>query len=290
MDQGIKRLLERHPADLLAFAVPGAAYLGSLPGDLAMEPQRVLDLLMRVRYQGVECVVNIEAEAQPRAEIARRCFEYGARASIVTGLPVLSVVLWLQPGGTPPTSPYEMRVGDRLTALWHFTGIELYNVSAESLFTRGLPGLFPLVPFTRDGGDLTVVERAALLVRDRAPAADLAELEVLLGVFGARRFGTGTMRAVLRRVLMSTEILDTSPLYQDWKREWIAEGMAQGMAQTLRDAVLAVLRGRFGALPPEMETVVAAADTAALQAVLPRLATAPLEEITAALQARAGGK
>lgn len=102
MDQGIKRLLQTHPADVLAFAVPGAEYLGTMPIDVATEPQLVLDTLLRVRYQGVECAVDLEAEAHPQRDIGRRCFEYGSRASIVTGLPIISVVLWLEANGTPP--------------------------------------------------------------------------------------------------------------------------------------------------------------------------------------------
>jgi hypothetical protein len=53
----------------------------------------VLDTLLRIRYEEVECAVDVEAEAQPPSDIGRRLFEYGARASIVTALPVISVVL-----------------------------------------------------------------------------------------------------------------------------------------------------------------------------------------------------
>lgn len=106
MDQGIKRLIQTHPADVLALTLPGADYLGTLPVDVAAEPRLALDTLLRVRYKGIECAVDLEAEARARPDMGWRLFEYGARATIVTGLPVLSVVLWLEPGGVPPPSPF----------------------------------------------------------------------------------------------------------------------------------------------------------------------------------------
>jgi hypothetical protein len=167
MDQGIKRLIQTHPRDVLAFAVPDADYLGTLPVDVATEPQLVLDTLPRVRYHGIECAVDLEAEARPRLDIGRRLFEYGARTSIVTGLPIISVVLWLERDGTPPVSPYVLRAGDLLLATWRFVGIALYDLPAERLIQSGLVGLLPLVAFTRDASDFAIIERAAEIVNAR---------------------------------------------------------------------------------------------------------------------------
>ena len=86
MDQGIKRLIQTHPADILALAVPGTEYLGTLPVDVASEPRLVLDTLLRVRYYGVECALDIEAEAGPRPDMGRRLFEYGSRRGRATSL------------------------------------------------------------------------------------------------------------------------------------------------------------------------------------------------------------
>jgi hypothetical protein len=75
MDQGIKRLVQSHPADVLALAVPGAEYLETLQSEVATEPQLLLDTLLRVRFEGVVCAVDLEAEARPRPDIGRRLFE-----------------------------------------------------------------------------------------------------------------------------------------------------------------------------------------------------------------------
>lgn len=291
MDQGIKRLVQTHPADLLAFVLPGAEYLGTLPVDVATEPQLVLDTLLHVRVEGIECAVDLEAEARPQADIARRLYKYGARVNIVTELPVFSVVVWLEPGGMPPASPYEVHVGRRTLHTWSFIDIELYKLPAQSLFAPRLLGLLPLVPFSADGKELSVIEQAALIIKDQAPADEMATLEALLAVFGARTFGPDAMRALLGRVLMNTDILETSPLYQEWMREatekgmaqgmaqGMVQGMAQGMAQGLREGTLIALRGRFGELPPDVEEAVSRTTEDVLADALAHVGTDTIEQM-----------
>lgn len=292
MDQGIKRLIQTHPQDVLALAVPDATYLGTLPVDVATEPQLTLDTLLRARIGAEECAVDIEAEARPHPEIARRLFEYGARATIITGLPVVSVVLWLERGGPPPSSPYELRLAGRPILAWHFVGVEIYNLRAQSLLTIDMLGLAPLVAFTREAREIATIARAAEFVKAHAPPGEVEELEALLAVFGARTFGAQAMQHLIRRLFMSTEILETSPLYQEWIRAATEKGMKAGIEQGrelgieqgLRDAAIAIIRGRFGTLPAEVEQALKGADTPALQALLPHAGTDSLDELRARLE------
>ncbi|HLJ80475.1 MAG TPA: hypothetical protein VKT52_03240 [Ktedonobacterales bacterium] len=78
---------------------------------------------------------------------------------------------------------------------------------------------------------------------------------------------------------MSTEILETSPLYQEWVQKAHEEGKAEG----LREAVLAVLRSRFGELAPSLVDAINSAVLAQLQDVLAHATTDSLEQITARL-------
>src|SRR5579859_802035 len=303
MDQGIKRLIQTHPQDILAFVVPEAEYLGTLPVDVATERQLVLDSLLRVRIEGIECAVDVEAEASPQPDVAKRLYEYGSRVQTTMDLPVISVVLWLQSGGKRPTSPYQVQVGQRRIVDWYFSGIALYDTPAQMLLERGIAGLLPLVPFCRDGGTLDVIERAADLVKAQLADAEAVELDTLLAVFGARFVGTAPMLAMIRRLFMSTDILETSPLYQEWVGKAREEGKAQGIeqgreqgieqgreqgreqgkAEGMREAVLVVLRNRFGELAPSLVHAISSAALAQLQDVLAHVATESLEQITARL-------
>ena len=301
MDQGIKRLLQSHPADVLRLALPGARFIEALPAEVASEPQLVMDTLYRVSYQGVECAVNVEAQVYPDPTMPRRCFEYGSRASIVYGMPALSVVLWLERRGAVPTPPYEMRVGSWLQAIWQFVNIELYQLPAREVLAAGSPGLLPLVPFMRDA-DLSAVEAAARLAREQTPDEAASELVSLLAVFGARRFGSQTVLAMIRRLFMSTELLEQSPLYQEWVAKAQAEGMvkgraegevkgraegeAQGEAHGLRESVQAVLESRFQTLDAELLAAIAEADTETLRGALRHVALDSLDEARERLSRR----
>ena len=301
MDQGIKRLLQSHPAEILALALPGVEYLEPMPAEVATEPQLLMDTLFRVRYEGVVCAVNVEAQLYPDPTMPRRCFEYGSRVSVVTGLPALSVVLWLERRGAIPAPPYEMRVGSWLQATWQFTNIEVYDLPARDILAAGQPGLLPLVPFMRES-DLTVIESAARIVKEKSAPVEASELASLLAVFGSRRFGNDAMRALIRRLFMSTEVLDTSPLYREWVEKAQAEGMAQGMAQGiaegreegiaegeaqgLREAIQAMLESRFQTLDEDLLALIAAADLPTLRAAVRHVALDSLDEARAHLSQR----
>src|SRR5579864_4681030 len=98
MDQGLKRLCQLRAQDLLSFGLPGAELLAALPTDLATEPQLVTDTLFHARYQGDECLIDLEIEAAPTRDMGERLYRYSSRAHGLYGPPVLPVVLWLQRG------------------------------------------------------------------------------------------------------------------------------------------------------------------------------------------------
>lgn len=136
-----------------------------------------------------------------------------------------------------------------------------------------------------------MIERAAELVKAQATAPEQQELEALLAIFGARHVGSAAMLAMIRRLFMSTEILETSPLYQEWvqkahdegkaegKAESKAEGIEQGKAEGLREAVLTVVRNRFGEPPSSLVAAINAATSAQLTDMLAHAVMDSLEQM-----------
>lgn len=287
LDQGFKWLLQEHAPEMLALALPGAEFLAPMPTEFAAAPQLVLDTLLRVRYQGVECAVDFEAEVKPRPGMPRRLFEYGTRANIATGLPVLSVVLWFESGGAVPRSPYELRAGKHLIATWHFTGIKLFDMHTEALFARGDAVLLALAPFTREGNHEDVIERAAHIIEGTLPPEKARDLDLWLILFGSRRLGRATMLDLLRRLPVTNELITGSPMYQMWVSEAEARGKAEGEARgeeiATRNAARVMLEGRFGTLPPALAGAISTASVDALLGVLAHGAVEPLEALAARL-------
>lgn len=259
MDQSMKRLIQMRAADLFPLAVPQAVFKRLLPTEVAAEPQLMLDTLCLAEVDGLECLINIEIQTQPDETMPRRLFEYGSRASIVhDGLPVVSVVIWLEKGKLP-VSPYQMVLGNWVLATWHFVSIELFRLSASAIIKSGRLGVLPLIPFMQ-GADALLVEQAMRRVREEAPPEQSEALASLLAVFIDRVQGTALALTLLRRFGMSSDILRESGLVQILLRD--------ERNQQARKMARAALAGRFGSLSEEVLQAISAADEATLTEVV----------------------
>jgi len=142
---------------------------------------------------------------------------------------------------------------------------------------QGAYGLLPLVPFSKGGETLEATERAARLALTSAPTEQAESLAVLVGVFAARKLGSDIVQTMLRRLLMSSNTLELSPLYL----KWVEEGREKG----LRNAARLLLQGRFGSVSPEMEQAIANAGHAQLDDFMLHATTETLDELRARLSA-----
>lgn len=151
------------------------------------------------------------------------------------------------------------------------------------LLDGGLPGLLPLIPFTSGGADLSIIERTAELVQKRASANEAEILESLLFVFAARAFDASVLLAMMRRLHMSTEIIEKSAFYQEALAKGMEQGMEQGIEQGkaagLRDAILVILRARFGEPTSDLTQTLGSAHSAALEDVLRHALDETLDQV-----------
>ncbi len=279
-DQGIKRLLQAFPADILHFALgPECEYLGMLDTDVAIEAQLVMDRLFHALYQGDECAIDMEVQGKSDASMPQRMFRYAQRGSFIYKMKLLSLVLWLRKGKDTFTRyVYEERVGDRLLGTWVIYGIEIFALQARDILNGNVLALLPLVPFMQ-GGDMSTIEEAAHRVEREMPDELGKTLNTLLAVFTAQFHGKSAARALLEGLKMNTSIVEESPLYQEWVEQAEAKGKAEGKAEGTRNALISVLSGRFGSLDADLTVAIERADEAALLAVLQHITTDTLDEI-----------
>lgn len=276
MDQGFKALLDLSPAQAARFFLNDVQteYLGILPTDVTMERQLIMDSLYRVQYQGEECALDIEVQAYADKSMPRRMYEYGVRANLAHGLPVLSVVVWLFKGEPVPKSPYQIRAGNRIRVTWEFDNIELYTLPVSAIINTEQIGLLPLVPFMQ-GATTEAVDAAMRRVREEAPAGQAEQLAALLGVFTTRFHGKALALDLVRRYFMSTEILQEFPLFRDMMAEAEAKGEIKGM----REITLRLLENRFGALDQTFIDAINAAEAQALTELAIHSSAETLEQL-----------
>ncbi len=263
-----------------------------------------VDSFLKVRYQGEVCLVDIEIQAEAESKMGWRLYKYAARASSIFDLPVISVVFWLERHGRIPPSPFEIRIGKHLSGVWHYTSIEVYRLKAAEILALGeqdIVGLLPLVPLTHDGGTVEQIEAAGKVAQEHASSEEeQVSIITLLGILASRRIDRELADALVRRLVMSQDLLESSPLYQKWAEEWLAQGMEKGLEQGLeqglergreegltigvRESVQLVLRARFKALPPEVEQAIAQASRAALEDVLTHVSDESLDQLRVRLE------
>lgn len=138
--------------------------------------------LCQVRHEQEAALVHVEMSATPDPKLPETIFRQGSWAWCEMQVPVLSTLYWLVKGQDAPTSPYEWRIGGRPRLQWFFRTITIPALSATTLLNSELPGLLPLVPFTRDAS-AHIIAIARQQLPTVSPRGRFEQLESLLLFF-----------------------------------------------------------------------------------------------------------
>ena len=143
-DSLIKLLVEANKQDLVSLLLPGAMFERELNTEMQ---SRVLeaDLLYVVNWNGVEVIMHVEFQKRRDGNMGRRLWEYNAQATIISGLPVCSFVIYLQRDGNVVESPYNIvRPSGRAIHLFFFRYRQALGNSGRFLKTGGNRGIAPV--------------------------------------------------------------------------------------------------------------------------------------------------
>jgi hypothetical protein len=207
------------------------------PWALALEFQTEPDATMFGRL--LEYLSHVWLSARPDPERGSR-FNVGAAVVNLTGTGYASRAMAL------PGTRIEMKlsVSER----------NLASESADDTLSKiesgelG-PALLPWVPLMRGGGAVTIGERwksLALLEPDHRRRSELAGLALVFA------------EAADVRPTWETELKGWNVHESQVVNGWIAEGRAEGRAEERRGALVLVLEERFGPLPSDLSTALAA--------------------------------
>lgn len=242
---------------------------------------RANDALIKVSSQqhGTFLVAN-EIQFRPDERMPKRVRVYAALGEERYDLPVVPIVVNILPpsANTQIADSYNSEFMG-FKAHQDFKVINLWTVDANLVFEQNLTTLLPFVPILKGGESEILVSKAILALR---ASKEIAELEPLLAFFASFVLDTETVRKIMR---WDMAILRESPWYNEILQEGIEQGLEQGLEQGQTQMLLHVLRHRFGALPPDLETAIRKLPLA----VLPRIAdialgTTSLEQLVNFIQ------
>src|SRR5207248_1006939 len=165
----------------------------------------------------------------------------------------LSCVRYLRQDGAVPQPPHRWQAADgRVTNDFHYTVIEVANMTAEEVQAFGEIGLLPLLPLTKDGATREVVEEMLTELQD-AGNLDLLQIGQMIAslAFGDRR--PADQEWVLRRYREMYYRLQETPLYKEMTRlatekalqEGHQEGLREGELRASREILLSLVQMRF---------------------------------------------
>lgn len=294
-DSAFKILLSYAPQQFVDVLLPGARFLEQLSTELAREPLRA-DVLLLVEYpagSGRHYILHLEAQTDADATMPRRLCEYTIWALGKYHLPVLSIVIYLERGATPP-SPWTVPgpFGNVLT--FEFIVLRLWETPVEQWLAPGHPGLTPFAPLLQ-GATVETLGQVADRLQDVPEPVQRANALYYAVSFAKRAFGVAATNEFLRRHPVIDAYIKDSPFYQeiiDLGREQglkqgreqgrelgleqgLEQGIVAGETEALRTAVIAVLARRFPELTAAPATIAAITDLARLRLLVVEVAVAP---------------
>ena len=279
-DDIMKRLFFANPQHFISWLMPGAILLSERNVVLKSRTLET-DTLYNVRMNGIAMILHVEFQRRSEAEMGKRLWEYNAMATITSGLPVQSMVIYLKKDRKVDDAPYrlELPTGE-VPHVFSYQRIKLWELTAEVLKQPGLEGLLPLLPLTKDGMRREVVDEVieGLIANHKT---ELLPLSYLLASLVFEK--PGEREWLDRRFAMFQDILRESYVYQTILREGLEEGLEQGLErgreQTLRQTLRTYVETRFPqlALLAEQQTS-PIKDATVLHTVLAKLFTVQTPE------------
>lgn len=270
-------LLRAHDG-FLALIAPGVTFRGELSPELPATTRRAV-LVWEVEQAGggLRGVLHVELQTKITSDIGERMAAYAIRLWQRGHLPVRSVVVFLRPARTVPEPPFVIEWMGRKCLRYDYDAIRLWEIPRERILDTTYYELWPLASLAEG-----VTPESTLAVAERIAAAPLpqperSELIGLLVVLAGLRLRQQRVLDVIRGNHMLNDLLSESSVAKYLEQLGMEKGMEKGLQlgaeSGLRESVVLVLEGRFGALDEALRAAIAEASEAALREALRHAAT-----------------
>ncbi|MBE3566263.1 MAG: hypothetical protein IMW90_11100 [Thermogemmatispora sp.] len=256
-DLSLKRLFSLAAQDLITFVLPGASHVQQASGEfvLAIDPPLTelgalyADALSTCTLAGKPLLIHLEFQSRADPSMPQRLLMYNILADRRFGYPVLSCVIYLRRCGVP-TTPYQRFLPDDSPVHeFYFRIVKLWELSAQALLARQLPGLLPLLPLSREGHSRQVI-RTMIERLQQARQYELLEVGLLLASLAWADAPASERQWLQEQFTMLTEFLQELK-QTDAARALIQEGRQEGLQEGLqknRRLLVDIVSARFSSL------------------------------------------
>jgi predicted transposase YdaD len=251
-DRRMEGLFNEAPQDFVEWLMPGATYVNVVSPELE-EETTFTDILCEIILAGKRMLLHIEFQKRRDSRMAERLWAYNQKATLKYKCPVWSVVVYLVEDSPIAQSPLTKELPDgRPVHRFDFDVICLWETATEELKQRGLIGLLPLLPLTRDAARQDVVEEVIteLMPPGEEPKAELLTLTYgLASLVFENKNREADLEWLIGRFAKMYDLLRETRAFQDLTKETreeaLQEGREEGKLEGIRQTLLKIVQTRF---------------------------------------------
>ncbi|MGG6265661.1 Rpn family recombination-promoting nuclease/putative transposase [Leptolyngbya sp. AN03gr2] len=233
-----KFLADEYSQDISSWLVGKPIKLTELkPKELSLEPIRADSVVL---LKSRKLILHAEFQTDPDDQIGFRMADYSLR--IYRKFPnrrLVQVVVYLRETNSQQVYKTDFQV-NRLRN--EFDVIRLWEQPTEQFLQR--PGLLPYAALTRTIDRAATLREVAQRIEALENRQEKSNLAAASGVLAALSLDKEVIKRILRR-----DIMQQSPLYQEWQQEAEQRGRQEGQLEERRSLALKMLQEN---LPLEM--------------------------------------
>ena len=299
-DQSLKSLISRAHDGFLPLISPDYVWREELSPELPAHARQadILWLAYNTRTER-EFLLHIELQLRVEDDLGIRMAEYGIRAHRRTPIPLRSVVIFLKPSNTIPTTPYIIPSdNEEYWMLCNYKQIKLWEIPQSAVLATSSYDLWPLAALMQDVTRESIIATAQQIATAPAARAERTLLNDTLINFSGIRLASTVVRKIVEEIEMMQDIWEESST-KDALREIaeeraermakpMAEGMAKVMAESMAESMTKVkvamftkmvLVSHFGPLSADLSAAIDAASEETLLGLAEHIGTETLAQI-----------
>ena len=244
-DTIVKHLLEYFASEYarVALGIQNVEVLSTLNTEHPSVKMLHNDISLKIKLDDETAILHIEVQTDDSRvkPMPLRVLAYASQLMLEHELNVYSVVMYLRPpaGQNDPGYLHYER-GSDFGMRFTYKVVHLYALEGESVLDAALTGLLPFTPLMVSPSSMSEAEWAAKCI-DAARAAPVDETTRATLFFAMRVFSNFGDLEELFDTLITEDIMQASPFYQELQQRFLQQGVEQGT----RDNILAVLTARF---------------------------------------------
>ncbi|MBU1706130.1 hypothetical protein KKG19_05405 [Patescibacteria group bacterium] len=249
VDKSVKILAYHYPETFAEIIFGGKEFevLESLRQVEVNIPQKRVDYVHRMVLEEEEVILHLEFQLIHKREVPENAFLYNAFLRTKFNLPIISVVIYLDPTKKELPTAFKTKIGGKVFNSFTYQVIKAWEYK-EDIRRGKYPGLLPLLVMfeEKDKKEEAIRTERELILKEK-DKEKIADLLAVSSVIAARYFSKEFLLKFFRE---EVELMREATIFQDWfleaEEKGMEKGMEKGTMKAIQEDIRNILEERFG--------------------------------------------